>query len=152
MKNNRLIIEQLDKRFIALNEFQKYSVASEGWIKTIRKALRMSLRQLAERLSVSAQNVKKLEQGEAEGSISLKKLKEMAEALDMKLVYSFVPKDGTLDKLIEKKAVQKAKEIVMRTSNTMKLEDQGNSDERLQKAIAQRAEMIKQELPKYLWD
>ena len=40
----------------------------------------------------------------------------------------------------------------MRTSHTMKLEDQENTQERLQKAIKDRAEKIKQEMPKYLWD
>lgn len=40
----------------------------------------------------------------------------------------------------------------MRTSHTMKLEDQENREERLQKAIEDRAEQIKQEVPKYLWD
>jgi len=34
----------------------------------------------------------------------------------------------------------------------MKLEDQENSEERLRKAIKDRAENIKNELPKYLWD
>jgi hypothetical protein len=34
----------------------------------------------------------------------------------------------------------------------MKLEDQGNSEDRLKKAIKYRAEQIKNELPKYLWD
>ena len=45
-----------------------------------------------------------------------------------------------------------AEEIVMRTSHTMKLEDQENSEERIKKAIKDRAEKIKNELPKYLWD
>ena len=40
----------------------------------------------------------------------------------------------------------------MRTSHTMKLEDQENSEERIKKAIKDRAEKIKNELPKYLWD
>jgi len=34
----------------------------------------------------------------------------------------------------------------------MKLEEQENKEERLQQAIKDRAEQIKQEMPKYLWD
>jgi predicted DNA-binding mobile mystery protein A len=125
---------------------------SEGWIFTVRKALNMTLRQLAAKMGATAQNVKKLEQREKEGSISLRKLRETADALDMKFVYAFLPKDGSLEKLIEKKASQKAKEIVGRTSHTMSLEDQKNSDERLRKAIEQKTETIARELPRYLWD
>jgi hypothetical protein len=34
----------------------------------------------------------------------------------------------------------------------MKLEDQGNSNKRIQKAIEERAASIKIEMPKILWD
>ena len=70
----------------------------------------------------------------------------------MQLVYGFVPNDGSLDALIEKKAMELAKKIVLRTSNTMKLEDQENSKQRIQKAIQERATIIKNEMPKILWD
>ena len=85
-------------------------------------------------------------------NITLKKLSEAGAALNLKLVYGFVPIDGSLQKLIDKRALEVAKEIVMRPSHTMKLEDQENSEERLRKAIKDRAEKIKNELPKYLWD
>ena len=52
----------------------------------------------------------------------------------MQLVYGFVPYDGSLDALIEKRATELATKIVMRTSNTMQLEDQGNSNERIIKS------------------
>ena len=70
----------------------------------------------------------------------------------MQLVYGFVPKDGTLDDLIERKAKELAIRIVSRTSNTMKLEDQENTKQRLKKAIEERTANIKNEMPKMLWD
>ena len=70
----------------------------------------------------------------------------------MQLVYGFVPNDGSLDALIEKRATELATKIVMRTSNTMKLEDQGNSNERLKKAIIERTTEIKNKMPQILWD
>ena len=70
----------------------------------------------------------------------------------MQLVYGFVPKDGSLDALVERKARVLAKQIVLRTSNTMKLEDQENSQERIEKAIEERANAIKTEMPKTIWD
>ena len=79
-------------------------------------------------------------------------MSEVGDALNLDLVYGFVPRDGSLEKMIERRAHEVAKEIVMRTSHTMKLEDQENTEERLQKAIKDRADKIKNELPKYLWD
>ena len=70
----------------------------------------------------------------------------------MQLVYGFVPNDGSLEALIDRKAKEAATKIVMRTSNSMKLEDQENSEQRIQKAIAERADELKREISKVLWD
>jgi hypothetical protein len=70
----------------------------------------------------------------------------------MELVYGFVPKNGSLESCIESKARALAEKIVSRTSNTMKLEDQENTPQRIKKAIEERTLLIKQELPKTLWD
>ena len=70
----------------------------------------------------------------------------------MKLVYALVPKDGSLEALIDRKARELATYIVERTSQTMKLEDQENSYERIQEAIEERTQVIKYEMPKQLWD
>ena len=53
---------------------------------------------------------------------------------------------------IERKAKELATQIVLRTSNTMKLEDQENSEKRIEKAIKERTASIKNEMPKILWD
>jgi hypothetical protein len=70
----------------------------------------------------------------------------------MQFVYGFVSKHDSLESMIEKRAKQLAIEIVMRTNNTMALEDQQNSKERIEQAIAQKTSEIKREMPKYLWD
>ena len=123
-----------------------------GWIKAVRLALGMSLQQLAIRLSITKQSVQEMEQREKNGFITLKSLRDTANALDMELVYGFVPKDGSLDALIERKARELATKIVSRTSHSMILEDQGISDERIEKAIEERATRLKYEMPKILWD
>ena len=130
----------------------KVAAPPTGWIKAIRSALGMSMQQLGNKLSITKQSVQDIERRELEGSVSIKALREVAKALDMDLVYAFVPKDGSLDALIEKKAQQLAIHIVQRTSNTMKLEDQENSNERIKKAIEERTLIIKNEMPKMLWD
>jgi predicted DNA-binding mobile mystery protein A len=148
-----LMIQQLDKRFAQLESvYNSLAVPSNGWINTLRKTLNISLKQLGKKLNVSSQNINQFEQREIDGSISLQKLKDVAEALNMNFVYAFIPKDGSLEKLIEKHAYKIAEEIVMRTSHSMKLEDQENTEERIKKAIEDRAEKIKNEMPKYLWD
>jgi peptidyl-tRNA hydrolase len=63
-----------------------------------------------------------------------------------------VPKNGTLQKMIEKRAFETAKKIVLKTSHTMMLEEQENSPGRIKKAIEDRAKKIAEEIPKYLWD
>ena len=70
----------------------------------------------------------------------------------MQLIYGFVPKDGTIDELIDRKAKELAIQLVERTSGNMKLEDQENSQERLANAIKERTAAIKFEMPKALWD
>lgn len=137
---------------IVFGSIQQTAVPPSGWIRTIRNALGMSLQQLGKKLSITRQSVQEMEQREQDETITLKSLKEVAKAMDMQLVYAFVPVDGTLEDLIERKATALARQIVMRTSNSMKLEDQQNSTERLEKAIQERANAIKNEMPKILWD
>jgi predicted DNA-binding mobile mystery protein A len=93
-----------------------------------------------------------MENREVAGTITLKTLRDVANAMDMQLVYGFVPKNKSLEQMIEKRAKQLATEIVMRTNNTMTLEDQQNSKERIEEAITQKTNEIKSEMPKYLWD
>ena len=131
---------------------QKVVVPPTGWLKAVRVSLGMSLQQLADKLSITKQSVQEIELREKEGTITLKSLRETANALDMQLVYGFVPKDGSIEKLIDRKAKELATRIVLRTSNTMKLEDQENTQQRLKKAIEERTAVIKNELPKMLWD
>lgn len=150
--NKRLLVRQLDKKLQGLMPLYKQSFVQKGWIALIRDTLNMSLRQLGNRLSISPQGVKDIEKREAEGSITLNTLREVGNALDMRLIYGFVPKGGSLEKMIENQAAILAKKIVMRTSSTMKLEDQENSDQRIKEAIAEMTEELKREMPKTLWD
>jgi predicted DNA-binding mobile mystery protein A len=152
MRNKSLQIQQLDSKMGAMATLQKITVPPTGWIKAIRAALGMSLLQLGSKLSITKQSAQDMERREKDGSITLKALREAAEVLDMHMVYGFVPKDGSLEQLIDRKAKELARSIVLRTSNSMKLEDQENSKQRIDKAIEERALAIKNEMPKTLWD
>jgi len=152
MGKKSLQLQQLNNKMLGFATLKQVAVPPIGWIKAIRTAIGMSMQQLGSKLSVSKQGILDIEKREKNGAITIKSLKEIARALDMQLVYGFVPNDGSLDALIEKRATELATKIVLRTSNTMKLEDQGNSNKRIQKAIEERATSLKNEMPKILWD
>jgi predicted DNA-binding mobile mystery protein A len=152
MGKKSLQLQQLNGKMLGFASLKQVAIPPTGWIKAIRTAIGMSMQQLGNKLNVSKQGILDIEKREKDGSITIKSLKEIARALDMQLVYGFVPNDGSLDALIEKRATELATKIVLRTSNTMKLEDQGNTNKRIEKAIKERAEIIKNEMPKILWD
>jgi predicted DNA-binding mobile mystery protein A len=146
----KLQIQQLDRKiatFAAVPELQ-----IKGWIRTIRTTLGLSYRQMAKRLQITPQSVQGFEKRELAESITLKNLNEIARSLNMRVVYGFVPKSGSLEQMITEQALAVARKIVMRTDTTMKLEDQGITKEQRDKAILELAEEIKREMPRYLWD
>ena len=148
----KLLIEQLDRKFRVISVMEGIHTPSEGWIFSVRTALRMTLKQLGARLNITAQSVKEIELREKNGSITLNSLKEVGNALDMQFVYGFIPKEKTLMNMIDKRSREIAEQIVLRTSTTMSLEDQKNSNERIKQAIDDLAAEIKREMPRYLWD
>ncbi|NQU67740.1 MAG: mobile mystery protein A [Candidatus Marinimicrobia bacterium] len=152
ISKQRLLIEHADQKLAVFKPLNSITIPQKGWIHIIRVALRMSLRQLGNRLKISPQSVKEMEERESNGSITIKGLKEVGAVLNMKLIYGFIPEEESIEKMIEKQALEIAKDIVLRTSNTMQLEDQENSNARIEKAISNRAEDIKMKMPTYLWD
>lgn len=152
MKKHSLVLEQIDRKILQFKKVADITIPSSGWVYAIRLALGMSLRQLGKKMGITAQSVKEIEKREQRGSVSLNVLRLYAKSLDMKLVYGFIPEHESLEKMIEKQAIHRAKEIVSRTSISMKLEDQENNPTRIKKAVREKAQEIKLEMPKYLWD
>jgi predicted DNA-binding mobile mystery protein A len=152
MKSKALQREQLNRKMQQFNSVASVPVPPEGWIRAIRTSLGMSMQQLGNRLGVTRQNINDVERREQEGAITIRNLREIGDALDMKLIYAFVPNDGTLDALIERKARELAEKIVLRTDQNMRLESQENTADRLEWAIRARADELRRETPRYLWD
>ena len=152
MGYNSLQLQQLNSKMLGFALLKQVAMPPTGWIKAIRTAIGMSMQQLGNKLNVSKQGVMDIEKRERDGSITIKSLREIARAMDMQLVYGFVPNEGSLEAPIEKRATELATQIVMRTANTMKLEDQAISQKRIETAIKERAAAIKNEMPKILWD
>lgn len=153
MRNKqKLLIEQLDQKLQPFSETRKILVPERGWINTIRTSLNMTMAQLGTKLNITRQGVKRIEESEANGTITLNSLKDVANAIDLKLVYAMVPLNGTINDLIQIKAEKLARKIVLRTNQNMKLEDQGIGDEKIAKTIKELASEIKREMKKSLWD
>lgn len=148
----KLTIEQMDKKLELFLPLAETRVPERGWIHGIRTSLKMSYRQFAARLGKQVTPAKSIETREIEGGVTLKTLNEAARALNMKLVYGFVPIEGSLQQTLENKARALATDIVMTTSHSMALEDQENSKARLKDAIADKTRQIMDEMPRYLWD
>jgi predicted DNA-binding mobile mystery protein A len=152
MDTKALQRQQLNTKLRLLAPLLQVQAPSAGWVKAIRKALGISMQQLGNKLGVSKQAILEMEKREQLGSITLNSLKEAAKAMDLQLVYALVPAGGSLDDLIERRAYALAQHIVMRTAQTMHLEDQANSPERIEQAIQERAATLQRDMPKWLWD
>lgn len=153
MRNKRqLLIEQLDQKLVKFKETATVLVPTKGWINTIRTTINMTRDQLGTKLEMTKGAIQKIEEREASGQITINKLKDVGQALNMKFVYGFIPIDGTIEKLISIESEKLARKIVLRTNQNMKLEDQGIGDEKINKTIKDLAIEIKREVRKSIWD
>ena len=152
MNKQNIILEQIDRKVKQLGKIETITIPPSGWIFAIRQALGMSLRQLGNRMGITSQSVKEMEEREKKGTISLNVLRKFGKSMDMKFIYGFIPKQKSLEKLVEERAVRLAEEIVKRTSVNMELEDQKIGLKLIQKAIREKTLEIKQEMPRDLWD
>jgi len=120
-KFKKLQLQSLDKQFYGFNPIL---LPQKGWIYTIRSSLSITLDRLAKKLNVSTPAVMQFERNEVDENISLKTLKKVAQALDCQLYYSFIPKDRSLSRILEKQAYKKAAMIVKNVHDSMSLEQQ----------------------------
>ena len=151
-RKQTILIEQVDKKLHAFNLLKDAQRPPEGWVHAIRSGMKMSLRQLGQRLDVTPQSIKELETREKYGTVTLEALDKAGKALNMRLVYGFIPEEGSIHEMIANRARQVATQVVKRTSISMKLEGQENSAERIERAIDELTEELKREMPRYLWD
>lgn len=132
---------------------QQYPRPRDGWIKTIREALKMTAEQLGNRMGVSRGRIVQLEKAEVEDAVTLRSLREAASAMECELVYAIVPKgDDALEDIIERQARRIIRERLSAVAHSMALEGQDID----QAVIAQWQETLVEELAekinKKLWD
>ena len=135
----------------AANSMAAVARPNEGWLRTVRKALQMSGAQLARRLGVTRPLVAQFEKAELTGGITLKKMQEMAEAMDCRFVYVVVP-TTTIQEAIAAQAMKRAKAYVSATSKHMALEGQALNSKQLSFEMQRLAVEMTTSPPRDLWD
>lgn len=120
-----LLRRQLDQQ---LKLFRRLAVTrpARGWVRTIRDAIGMNGRQLADRMGIARSQLSQIENAEVRSSTTLRTLERAAAALGCEFVYAFVPQGGaTLEEVVHDRAREVAEGTVERVSHTMALEEQG---------------------------
>jgi predicted DNA-binding mobile mystery protein A len=119
-----LRIGQLDRALQPFLAGKDSSRPLRGWIRAIREASGVTVREMAKRLGKAPSVAAHLEKSEAEYRITLGKLRDAADALGCQLVYALVPKSGSILELSEKDARTRAAESVRAVEHSMALENQ----------------------------
>lgn len=123
----------LDTQLKPLRDMEPLIRPGRGWIKAIREAIGMTTGQFARRLGVAQPRVSALEKAEADGVVTLKSLRQAAEALDCDFVYALVPRKP-LEQVVRDRARDVAERQLARTDQTMRLENQAVSKARMARA------------------
>ena len=147
-----LIQKHLDEQIQSFESGKQQISPPAGWIQAVRLALGMSLRQLGERLGISASAVTNFERRELAETISLATLKKTAKAMDMELVYYFKPRTGSISATLEKQAQKKAQEILTQSNQTMRLENQETNPASQKLELERLTKDLPYRMPSQLWD
>jgi predicted DNA-binding mobile mystery protein A len=143
--------QQLDKTLSSYATLKQGAVPARGWIRAVREALGMSGMQLASRLNVSQPRIPKLEQDELSGVVSLKTMRQAAEAMDCVFVYVIVPRTS-LEDTVRAQACKVAEARMQRVSHSMLLEAQNLSAEEQRASLDAAIEELMRQMPRELWE
>jgi predicted DNA-binding mobile mystery protein A len=136
---------------------KRFTPPKLGWIRTVRMALSMSGASLARRLGLQRSSLAYLQKAESDDSITLKKLKQVADAMNCELIYAIVPKatlnnpKPSMNDILQAQADKKALEIVKRASNQMQMEEQGLNEKALKKEVERLSKQLLDKMPKDFW-
>lgn len=143
--------KQLDKQFRQVRLDSLRQRPPKGWIRAIRDALGLTVRQLAHRMGKSHSVVVRLEGSEAADTITLGSLRAAAEAMNCTLVYAIVP-NRPLAETARERATAIADAHLARVHHTMRLEDQALEREDLEQQRERLIESILARGGSRLWD
>jgi predicted DNA-binding mobile mystery protein A len=127
------------------------STPERGWIREVREALGMTAKQLGGRLGISQSAVVQMEKAEIEGTIALRTLRRVAEALECDLKYVFLPK-RSFEGVVLSRAQLVAADLARRVNDSMALEAQATDSESVTQQTAELAHDIVRRLDHSLWN
>jgi predicted DNA-binding mobile mystery protein A len=142
--------KHLDRRLTPLRKTQDLARPARGWVKAIREALGMTTAQLAERMGVAQTRVSRIEKDEVGSAVTLRTLRQAAEAMNCTLVYALVPNED-LEQIVRQRAAVLTHERLSRTHHTMKLENQALSERDLNAEHSRVFRDILEGDPRRLW-
>ena len=143
---------QLDAKLEALRPALGHSTMPRGgWLRPIRESLGMSAEQLGERLGISKQSVRQLENNELRRTLSLGSLERVARALGCRLTYVLVP-DESLEAQLDRRARLVARQKLQRVGHSMVLEAQEPPGALHELGVTELANELKDKLSSDLWD
>jgi predicted DNA-binding mobile mystery protein A len=147
-----LSVHQLDDQIRQYVNGQRFDRIPQGWIRSSRTAIGMTLKQLATRLGFSVPAAKNFEMREVDEAITLASLRKIANAMEMDLVYYFKPKQDSLDDLLQIRAELKAKELMERSNQAMLLENQEADNKNKSREYDRLITEIRNQKLSSLWD
>lgn len=147
-----VISKQYQEKVNAIaTKIQDIRTPPEGWLCTARKALGMSAAQLARRRGVTRAYISNLEKSELNGSVTIKTLQSMAEAMGCRLVYAIVP-ENDVEKILAARAKKKALKMVEEATQHMALEGQALSEEQMAFEVERLQTELLKDMPANFWN
>jgi len=102
-------------------------------------------------MSVTRQDISKIERNELTGSVTLKTMQNIAEAMGCRFVYAIVPRNRVEDILAERARII-ATRIVETTNKHMALEDQALSGKQIAGEIKRLQHDLLKDMPSDFWN
>ncbi|WP_420459217.1 XRE family transcriptional regulator [Neolewinella sp.] len=143
---------EIDRVFSEVSTWKTFPNPPQGgWLRAGRRAVGLSLKRLGKLSGRTPQAVRDAEQRELDGSISLGRLREIAAAMDMELVYGLVPRGGSVEELLKGRARERATLLLDKAQHHMRLENQLNDQYEQNEEVDALSELLLRENPAVLW-
>jgi predicted DNA-binding mobile mystery protein A len=130
---------------------EAFRTPSEGWLRSVRKALGMSGAQLARRMGLTRARISNAEKDELRGAVTLQSMQKAAEAMGCRFVYAIVPPQ-TVEDLIIAQAQKKAAALVGAASAHMALKSQTLPYDKIAQEVSRLTRDFIHEMPSDFWD
>jgi predicted DNA-binding mobile mystery protein A len=130
-----LPLRHLDEQLAPWRELP-FTRPKSGWLRAIRGALGMRVRQFASAANVVPSTALAAEMAESRGDITLATLTRYAEVLGCELRYVLIPRKP-LQEMVEERAEAIARAEITAVHHSMALESQATSPEQVERQVAE---------------